>query len=106
MAALAWTAARTGVRPNDTATVAMRSWVSKTTHRYQGSLFEDARALPVGPSTCLSEYLSAKVSTGVARSTLRNVVSAVRGAEDLGLLPPTVLPIHWTLAKGGQSSGS
>ena len=110
MAALAWAAARSGVRPGDPATVAMRSWASRTTQRYQGSLFavadfEDERSLPTGPSTCLSEYLSAKVSSGVARSTLRNVVSAVRGAEDLGIMPPTVLPIHWRLAKGGLSSG-
>ena len=41
----------------------------------------------------------------MAQSTLCNVVSAVRGAEDLGLLPPTVLPIHWRPAKGGQLSG-
>ena len=67
--------------------------------------FDDERSLPTGPSTCLSEYLSAKVSSGVARSTLGNVVSAVRGAEDLGIMPPTVLPIHWRLAKGGLSSG-
>ena len=87
----------------------MRSWASKTTRRYEGSLlavvdFEEERALPVGPSGCLSDYLSAKVSAWMARSTLRNVVSAVRGAKDLGLLPPTVLPVHWRLA-GGQSSG-
>ena len=110
VAALAWAAARSGVRPDDPATVAMRSWASGTTRRYQGSLFavadfEDERSLPTGPSTCLSEYLSAKGSSGVARSTLRNVVSAVRGAEDLGITPPTVLPIHWRLAKGGLSSG-
>ena len=66
---------------------------------------KDERTLPTGPSTCLSEYLSAKVSSGAARLTLRNVVSAVRGAEDPGLMPPTVLPIHWRLAKGGLSSG-
>ena len=58
MAALAWTAARSGVRPNDAATVAMRGWAARTTRRYQGSLFavadfEDERALPVGPSACL-----------------------------------------------------
>ena len=110
VAALAWAAARSGVRPDDPATVAMRSWASGTTRRYQGSLFavadfEDERSLPTGPSTCLSEYQSAKGSSGVARSTLRNVVSAVRGAEDLGITPPTVLPIHWRLAKGGLSSG-
>ena len=110
VAALAWTAARSGVRPDDPAPVAMRSWASRTTRCYQGSLFavvdfEDERAVPTGPSTCLSEYLSAKVSSGVARLTLRNVVSAVRGAEDLGLMLPTVLPIHWRLAKGGLSSG-
>ena len=58
-----------------------------------------------GALSCLSEYLSAKVSGGMAQSTLRNVVSAVRGAEDLGILPPIVLPIHWTLAKAGQSLG-
>ena len=67
VAALAWTAARSGVRPDDPATVAMRSWASRTTRRYHGSLFavadfEDERTLPTGPSTCLSEYLSAKVS--------------------------------------------
>ena len=61
--------------------------------------------MPTGPSTCLSEYPSTKVSLGVARWTLRNVVLAVRGAEDLGIMPPTVLPIHWRLAKGGLSSG-
>ena len=110
VAVLAWTAARSSVRPDDVATVAMRSWASGTTRRYQGSLFavadfEDKRTLPIGPSTCLSEYLSAKVLLGTARSTLRNVVSAVRGVEDLGLLPPTVFPIHWRLAKGGVSSG-
>ena len=110
VAALAWTAARSGVRLDDAATVAMHSWASRTTRHYQGSLFavadfEDERTLTVGPATCLSEYLSAKVSSGVARSTLRNVVSAVRGAEDLGFLPPTVLPIHWRLAKGGLSLG-
>ena len=110
VAALAWTAARSGVRPDDPATVAMRSWASRTTRRYQGSLFAVAdfqveRTLPTGPSTCLSEYLSTKVSSGAARSTLRNMVSAVRGAEDLGLMPPTVLPIHWRLAKGGLLSG-
>ena len=110
VAALAWAAARSGVCPDDPATVAVRSWASGTARRYQGSLFavadfEDGRSLPTGPSTCLSEYLSAKVSAGVARSTLRNVVSAVRGAEDLGIMPPTVLPIHWRLAKGGLSSG-
>ena len=37
--------------------------------------------------------------------TLRNVVSAVQRAEDLGLLPPTALPILWRLAEGGQLSG-
>ena len=110
MAALAWAAVRSGDRPSDPATVAMRSWASRTTRRYQGSLFAvadfgDERSLPTGPSTCLSEYLSAKVSSGVARSTLRNVVSAVRGAEDLGIMPPTVLRIHWRLVKGGLSSG-
>ena len=110
VAALAWTAARSGVRADDPATVAMRSWASRTLRRYQGSLFavadfEEECTLPTGTSTCLSEYLPAKVSSGVARSTLRNVVSAVRGAEDLGLMPPTVLPIHWRLAKGGLSSG-
>ena len=110
VAALAWAAARSGVRPSDPATVATRSWASRTTQRYQGSLFavadfEDECSLPTGPSTCLSEYLSAKMSSGVARSTLRNVASAVRGAEDLGIMPPTVLPIHWRLAKGGLSSG-
>ena len=109
VAALAWTAALSGVRPDDAAIVAMRSWASRTTRRYQISLFtvadfEDERTLPAGLSTCLSEYLSAKVSSGVARSTLRNVVSAVRSAEDLGFLPPTVLPIHWWLPKGGLSS--
>ena len=31
VAALVWTAARTGVRPNDAAIVAMRNWASKTT---------------------------------------------------------------------------
>ena len=110
VAARVWSAACTSVRPNDATIVAMRSWVPKTTQRYQGSLFavmdfEDNHALPIGPCACHSEYLSAKVSAGVARSTLRNVVSAVRGVEDLGLLPPTTLPIHWRLAKGGQSSG-
>ena len=107
---LAWTAARSSVRPDDAATVTMRRWASRTTRRYEGSLFgvadfEDERTVPIGPSTCLSEYLSAKVSSGTARSTLRNVVSAVRGAEDLGLLPPTVFPIHWRSAKGGVSLG-
>ena len=97
VAALARTAARTGVRPNDAAAVAMHSWASKTTRRYHGSLFpvaafEDKHALPIGPSACLSENLSAKVSTGVARSTLRNMVSAVCGAEDLGLLHPPSSP--------------
>ena len=106
VAALAWSAVRTGVSPDHVVTVAMCSWAPKTTQRYQGSLFavadfEDGRALLVGPSACLSEYLSAKVSAGVARSTLRNMVSAVRGEEDLGLLPPTTLPIHRRLAKAG-----
>ena len=110
VAALVWTAPRSGVRPDDTATVAMRNWASRTSRRYRGSLltvtdFKDERTLPVGPSTCLSQYLSAKVSSGVARSTLRNVVSAVGGAEDLAFLPPTVLRIHWRLAKGGVSWG-
>ena len=41
----------------------------------------------------------------MARLTLRNVVSAERGVEDLRFLPPTVLPIHWSLAEGGLSSG-
>ena len=52
--ALVWTAARSGVRPDGAATVAMRRSASRTTRRYQGSLFavadfEDERALPVGP---------------------------------------------------------
>ena len=110
MAALAWAAARSGGRPGDPATVAMRSWASRTTQRYQGSFFavadfEDESSLPTGPSTCLLQYLSPKVSLGVARLTLRNVVSAVPGAEDLGIMPSTVLPIHWRLAKGGLSLG-
>ena len=110
VAALAETAARSGVCPDDPATVAMRSWASRTTRRYHGSLlavadFEDERTLPTGPSTCLSEYLSAKVSSGGARWTLRNVVSTVRRAENLGLMPPTVLRIHSRLAKGGLWSG-
>ena len=61
-AALAWTAAPSGVRPDDPATVAMRSWASRTTRRYQGCLlavadFEEAHTLPAAPSACLSEYL-------------------------------------------------
>ena len=110
VAALAWTAARSDVCPDNPATVPMRSWASSNTRRYQGSLFavadfEEECTLTARPSICLSENLSAKVSSGVARWTLRNVVSAVRGAEDLGHLPFTVLPLHWRLAKGGLSSG-
>ena len=105
-----WRGRRSGVRLDDPATVAMRGWASSTTRRYQRFLFavadfEDERTLRAGPSTCLSEYLSAKVSSGMARLTLRNVVLAVRRAEDIGLMPPTVLPIHWRLAKRGLSSG-
>ena len=71
VAALAWPAARSGVRQDDPATVAMCSWASRTTERYQGSLFavadfEDECSPPTGPSTCLLEYLSAKVSSKVA----------------------------------------
>ena len=111
MAAIAWSAARVGVHPRDPATAAMRSWAQRTTQRYQGALyqladFEEGCAVPAGPAACLSQFLAVKVADGAARSSLRNITSAVRGAEDLGLLPPTVAPVHWRLSKGGQPSGS
>ena len=51
----------------------------------------------------MSQFLLVKVAEGVARSTLRNVASTVRGVEDLGMLPPMVVSMHWRLSKGGQS---
>ena len=54
--------------------------------------------MPTGAATCLSQFLVVKVADGAARSSLRNITSAVCGAEDLGLLPPTMHP--WPLCTG------
>ena len=99
MAALAWFAARAGVHPRDPATVAMQSWPRRTTQRYHGALFEladfeEGSAVPTGTAACLSQVLAVKVAYEASRSSLRNITSAVRGAKDLGLLPPTVAPLH------------
>ena len=107
MVAIVWSAARAGAHPRDPATVAMRSWARRTTQRYQGALYkladsEEGCAVPTGLAACLSQFLAVKVANGAPRSSLRNITSAVCGAEDLGLWPPIVAPLHRRLPKGGQ----
>ena len=42
--------------------------------------------MPTRKAACLSQFVAIKAADGAARSSLRNITSAVRGAEDLGLL--------------------
>ena len=48
--------------------------------------------MPVGKAAYWSQFLAVKVADRATRSSLRNITSAVRGAEDPALLPPTVAP--------------
>ena len=61
--------------------------------------------MPAGTYACLSQFLAVKVAEGAARSTLRDMNSAVHGVEDLGLFPPTVAPCIGGCLRVGNPQG-
>ena len=48
----------------------------------------------------LARHLAHLVAMGKSSAALRGTISAVRMAEKLQLLQPTVGPIHWAIAAG------
>ena len=52
----------------------------------------------------LSQYLVRRAAMGQQPGTLRGVISALRLAEKLGCIRPTVRPVHWLMARGAATT--
>ena len=84
--------------------LAIRRWAEGTVFGCTGALRDLARFAAHGPDIepheALSRYLVQRAAMGQQPSTLRGVISAVRMAEKLRCLPPTIRLEQWLMAKG------
>ena len=62
----------------------------------------DNAYLDLGLQEVLAESLAVRSDQGLSASGMRGTFAAVRGLEDLCILPPTVLPLHRGIAGGGS----
>ena len=89
--------------------MAVHSVADRTSRRWGGTLgklWKYAMGSPgKGKGEVLSGYLLQQSRDGASASTLRGTIAAVRIAEDMAWIPPTVAPIHRRLAKSGGDPG-
>ena len=104
-----WCMVGTEDEPNGPDAWAARSWRAGTRRAYAQKLakiaeFEEA---PAGTSLArvLAGFLAARAEAGERQSTLRGYNAAVRAAEDLGWIGPTVQQLHKRIAQAASKVG-
>ena len=88
--------------------LAIRRWSPGTVERWTAILRDVGRFAAHWPELdaagALSRYLVRRAAMGQQPGTLRGVISALRLAEKLGCIPPTVRPVHWLMARGAATT--
>ena len=88
--------------------LAIRRWSPGTVERWTAILRDVGRFAAHWPELdaagALSRYLVRRAAMGQQPGTLRGVISALRRAEKLGCIPPTVRPVHWLMARGAATT--
>ena len=84
--------------------LALRRWAESTVFAWPRELRGVGRAgLLYAEQSCadaLARHLAHLAATGKSSAALRGTISAIRMAEKLQLLRPTVCPIQWAIAAG------
>ena len=88
--------------------LAIRRWSPGTVERWTAILRDVGRFAAHWPELdaagALSQYLVRRAAMGQQPRTLRGVISALRLAEKLGCIRPTVRPVHWLMARGAATT--
>ena len=88
--------------------LAIRRWSPGTVERWTAILRDVGRFAAHWPELdaagALSQYLDRRAAMGKQPGTLRGVISALRLAEKLGCIRPTVRPVHWLMARGAATT--
>ena len=88
--------------------LAIRRWSPGTVERWTAILRDVGRFAAHWPELdaagALSQYLVRRAAMGQQPGTLRGVISALRLAEKLGCIRPTVRPVHWLMARGAATT--
>ena len=83
---------------------ALRCWAESTMFAWARELRHIGRAGLLYAQQlrvdALARHLVYLAATGKSLAALRGTISAVRMAEKLQLLRPTICPIHWAIAAG------
>ena len=83
--------------------LAIPRWAEGTLLAWTGMLRDLGRFVVhwpnTGPDQALSQYLVQRAAMGLQPSTLCRVILAVRMAEKLRCIPPTVRLEHWLMAR-------
>ena len=87
---------------------AIRRWSPGTVERWTAILRDVGRFATHWPELdaagALSQYLVRRAAMGQQPGTLRGAISALRLAEKLGCIRPTVRPVHWLMARGAATT--
>ena len=106
---LRWCMLGTEDEPSGPDAWAARSWRAGTRRAYAQKLanfaeFQEASG-EASLAGVLAEFLAARAEAGERQSTLRGYNAAVRAAEDLGWIAPTVQQLHKRIAQAASKVG-